>query len=127
MTVRRSRLSGQFYRFESGATIDPISEVTMKAARSPLGRYLTVNLNSNAVQVAGVETHNGRLIAQGDGMLVVKTQGKTDNPGSPHSGLRTYYPGSIRVFRIVQETEVTGFSVTYEVEGVTSWDTSRNS
>lgn len=59
--------------------------------------------------------------ADGPQYLIIKEHGYTSNPGSRYSGLTSYYPGDITVYRVL---EAKG-ERTYRCEIVASWQNTR--
>ncbi len=94
-----------------------------KEAFKPTGRLITVH-SDNTVTIHGIEARGATLFAANSDYLVIKTRGFSANPGSPHSGLMSYYSPEIRVFKIVSFTSI-GAGAFYEVEPVVGWDTGR--
>lgn len=57
---------------------------------------------SAPVEVHGVRAPGATLAGWNRDFLAINTRGFSENPGSRYSGLRSYYPAQVRVFRIIE-------------------------
>ena len=82
----------------------------------------TIVISENNVSIRGWDVGPLAIVERNVSYIVLKSKGRTENPGSRYSGLKHYYPGEIMVFHIISRE-----GDTFLVEKVISWTTARQS